>query len=150
MVVQNISGDILSIPELQRIIPNDNKWYILPEHIAYRYKQYLKPIQRMDTPPPPPPPSSSKFRAKVIEIDLDAILNEEIPKIDYEHELNAHEIRSLRTTIKETISKVKKNSTASDVRSKKSLKGVKIKNRDNVYKKLNKIKENALVSNKKE
>ena len=52
MVVKNISGQDLRIPEIRSIVPADGKAYHLPQDIAVLYKEYLQPIQLSDTPPP--------------------------------------------------------------------------------------------------
>lgn len=48
MVVQNISGKEIRIPELNGFIPADKSYYLLPYPIAYKYKKYLKPVQLKD------------------------------------------------------------------------------------------------------
>jgi hypothetical protein len=45
MLVQNISGKPIPIPELRKVLPNTNLHYEIPYAIAKKYKKYLKPIQ---------------------------------------------------------------------------------------------------------
>ena len=51
MIVQNISGKEIRIPELKKILPATSAYFRLPNAIAFKYKQYLKPIQMSDDMP---------------------------------------------------------------------------------------------------
>jgi len=89
MIVVNISGKPLPIPEIHKIIPSDGKQYILHEQLARKYKEFLKPIQMSDSPPPAPVVINRQYKATVIEIDLDSIIAEEIePKMLDENVFN--------------------------------------------------------------
>ena len=48
MIVQNISGREIKIPELKKVIPAKKAYYKIPYRIAFKYKKYLKPIQMSD------------------------------------------------------------------------------------------------------
>lgn len=75
MVVQNISGTDLSIPEIRSVVPADGKKYILPYEIAIRYKQYLKPVQLSDTPFTPAQPSTDPISKQIQEMNQNAVTN---------------------------------------------------------------------------
>jgi hypothetical protein len=51
MIVQNVSGKEIKIPELKKVIPAKRAYYKLPYAIAYKYRKYLKPIQMRDDMP---------------------------------------------------------------------------------------------------
>jgi hypothetical protein len=77
MVVINISGKPLEITEIQKVLPFDGKMRILPEGLARKYSEFLKPVQKSDTPPPVQMVAQRKYKATVVEIDLDSIIAEE-------------------------------------------------------------------------
>ncbi len=49
MIVQNISGRDIKVPELRKIIKAGSGYISLPYDIAKKYKRLLKPIQMSDT-----------------------------------------------------------------------------------------------------
>jgi hypothetical protein len=49
MIVQNISGRDIKIPELRKIIKAGSGYISLDYNIAKKYKKFLKPIQMSDT-----------------------------------------------------------------------------------------------------
>ena len=49
MIVQNISGRDIKVPEMRKVIKAGSAYISLPYSIALRYKSFLKPIQMSDT-----------------------------------------------------------------------------------------------------
>jgi hypothetical protein len=49
MIVQNISGRDIKVPELRKIIKAGSGYISLPYDVARKYKKLLKPIQMSDT-----------------------------------------------------------------------------------------------------
>ena len=49
MIVQNISGKEIKIPELRQIIGAGSGYISMPYNIAFKYRKFLRPVQMSDT-----------------------------------------------------------------------------------------------------
>jgi hypothetical protein len=97
MVVENISGRDLEIVELNKILPFDGKQRVLPYQLAVKYKEFLKPIQMSDTPPPAYNViNNRKYKATVVEINLDDIIAEDIQQFQPPKELQESILTQLK------------------------------------------------------
>lgn len=118
MVIQNISGQPLLIVELEKIVPADGKCYILPENIAFKYKDYLKPIQRSDHPPTPTLVSQQKYNATIVEIDLDSLIAEEFEPYKLDEDI-LDEIKVITPKENEKINNINKPLSGKKIKSTK-------------------------------
>jgi hypothetical protein len=87
MVVQNISGKDLKIPEIRSIVPADGKKYIVPYEVAIKYKQYLKPIQLSDLPFIQEQVSDDPISNQIAEMNANAVENLNILSNELRNEL---------------------------------------------------------------